>query len=200
MAALDAALADLAGIPRAGNALGAADAPVTLVQYADFQCPHCLRHAVEQEPFLVEEYVRPGLLRIEFRHFPVVGAESTTAARGSVCAAAQDRFWEYANRLFAIQAGEGFRRDGGAFGEPALTALAGELGLDEGAFAACLADPATLGAVEDDHATGREIGFQGTPAFVLNDAPLRQSAPGTEASWRALIDAALADAAGDDGG
>ena len=200
VAALDAALADLAGIPQAGNALGAADAPVTLVQYADFQCPHCLRHAVEQEPFLMEEYVRPGILRIEFRHFPVVGAESTTAARGSVCAAAQDRFWEYANRLFAIQAGEGFRRDGGAFGEPALTALAGELGLDEGAFAACLADPATLGAVEDDHAAGREIGFQGTPAFVLNDAPLRQSAPGTEDSWRALIDAALADAAGDDGG
>ena len=200
VAALDAALADLDGIPRAGNALGATDAPVTLVQYVDFQCPHCLRHAVEQEPFLVEEYVRPGLLRIEFRHFPVVGAESTTAARGSVCAAAQDRFWEYANRLFAIQAGEGFRRDGGAFGEPALTALAGELGLDEGAFAACLADPATLGAVEDDHATGRETGFQGTPAFVLNDAPLQQFTPGTEDSWRALIDAALADAVGDDGG
>ena len=200
VAALNDARADLEGIPRDGNVLGAADAPVTLVQYEDFQCPHCLRYAAEQEPFLVEEYVRPGLLRIEFRHFPVVGAESTTAARGSVCAAAQDRFWEYANRLFAIQAGEDFRRDGGAFGEPALTALAGELGLDEGAFAACLADPATLGAVEDDHAAGREIGFQGTPAFVLNDAPLRQSAPGTEDSWRALIDAALADAAGDDGG
>ena len=199
VAALDAARADLAGIPQDGNALGAADAPVTLVQYADFQCPHCLRHAVEQEPFLVEEYVKPGLLRIEFRHLPVVGVESTTAARGAVCAAEQDRFWEYANRLFAIQAGEGFRRDGGAFGEPALTALAGELGLDDGAFAACLADPDTLGAVEADHAAARESGFQGTPSFVLNGAPL-QSSPGAEDAWRTLIDDAIADAAGDDGG
>ncbi len=195
VAALDAARADLAGIPQDGNALGAADAPVTLIQYADFQCPHCLRHAVEIEPFLVEAYVRPGLLRIEFRHLPVVGAESTTATRGAVCAGAQDRFWEYANRLFAIQAGADFRRDGGAFGEPALTALAGELGLDEGAFAACLADPDTLGAVEADQAAARESGFQGTPSFVLDGAPL-QSRPGTEDGWRALIDAAL----GDDGG
>ena len=195
VAALDAALDALAGIPQDGNALGAADAPVTLVQYADFQCPSCLGHAVDIEPLLIEEYVRPGLLRIELRHLPVVGAESTTAARGAVCAAAQDRSWEFANRLFAIQAGEDFRRDGGAFGEPALTALAGELGLDENAFAACLADPDTLGAVEADQAAARESGFQGTPSFVLDDAPLL-SRPGTEDGWRALIDAAL----GDDGG
>ena len=199
MAALDAARAELAGIPQEGNALGVADAPVTLVQYADFQCPYCLRYAVEREPFLVEEYVKPGLLRIEFRHLPVIGAESTTAARGAMCAAAQDRFWEYANRLFAIQAGADFRRDGGAFGEPALTALAGEQGLDEAAFTACLADADTLSAVEADQAAAREIGFQGTPSFVLNGNPL-QGAPGTEDAWRALIDAALADAAGDDGG
>ena len=195
VAALDAALDALAGIPQDGNALGAADAPVTLVQYADFQCPSCLGHAVDIEPFLIEEYVRPGLLRIELRHLPVVGAESTTAARGAVCAAAQDRSWEYANRLFALQAGDGFRPDQGAFGEPALTALAGELGLDENAFAACLADPDTLGAVEADQAAARESGFQGTPSFVLDDAPLL-SRPGTEDGWRALIDAAL----GDDGG
>ena len=195
VAALDAALDALAGIPQDGNALGVADAPVTLVQYVDFQCPHCLRHTVDIEPFLIEEYVRPGLLRIELRHLPVVGAESTPAARGAVCAAAQDRSWEYANRLFAIQADADFRRDSGAFGEPALTALAGELGLDENAFTACLADPDTLGAVEADQAAARESGFQGTPAFVLDDAPLL-SAPGTEDGWRALIDAAL----GDDGG
>ena len=199
VAALDAARAELAGIQQVGNVLGAADAPLTLIQYEDFQCPSCLRYTVNHEPFLVEEYVRPGLLRIEFRHFPVVGTESTTAARGAVCAAAQDRFWEYANRLFAIQAGDGFRTDRGAFGEPALTALAGELGLDEGAFAACLADADTLSAVEADQAAAREIGFQGTPSFVLNGAPL-QGAPGTEDAWRSLIGAALADAAGDDGG
>ena len=195
VAALDAALDALAGIPQDGNALGAADAPVTLVQYADFQCPSCLGHAVDIEPFLIEEYVRPGLLRIELRHLPVVGAESTTAARGAVCAAAQDRSWEYANRLFALQAGDGFRPDRGAFGEPALTALAGELGLDENAFAACLADPDTLGAVEADQAAARESGFQGTPSFVLDDAPLL-SRPGTEDGWRALIDAALVDDGG----
>ncbi len=193
VAALDRARADLAGIPQAGNVLGAADAPVTLVQYEDFQCPSCLRYTVDHESFLIEEYVRPGLMRIEFRHFPVVGTESATAARGAVCAGAQDRFWEYANRLFVIQAGEDFRPDRGIFDEPALTALAGGLGLDEAAFAACLADPDTLSTVSANDAAARAIGFRGTPSFTLNGAPL-QAAPGTEDTWRTLIDAALAEA------
>lgn len=192
-AALNAARADLAGIPQAGNVLGAADAPLTLVQYEDFQCPSCLRYTVDYEPFLIEEYVRPGLLRLELRHFPVVGTESTTAARGAVCAGEQDRFWEYANRLFAIQAGDGFRPDQGAFDEPALTDLAGNLGLDEGAFAACLVHPDTLSTVSQNDAAARAIGFRGTPSFTLNGNPL-QGAPGTEDTWRTLIDTALAEA------
>ena len=188
---LNRARADLAGIPQSGNVLGAADAPVTLVQYEDFQCPSCLRYTVDYEPFLIEEYVKPGLMRIELRHFPVVGTESTTAARGAVCAGEQDRFWEYANRLFVIQAGDGFRPDRGAFDEPALTDLAGDLGLDEDAFAACLANPDTLSAVSANDSAARAIGFRGTPSFMLNGTPL-QGAPGTEDSWRTLIDAALA--------
>ena len=198
VAALNDARAELAGIPRDGNVLGAADAPVTLVQYEDFQCSHCLRYTVEHEPFLVEEYVRPGLLRLEFRHLPVVGTESTTAARGSVCAAEQDRFWEYANRLFVIQADDGFRPDRGAFDEPALTDLAGDLGLDEDAFAACLADPDTLSAVSANLAAARAIGFRGTPSFILNGIPL-QAAPGSEDTWRAHIDDAIAQATGESG-
>lgn len=191
---LNRARADLAGIPQAGNVLGAADAPVTLIQYEDFQCPSCLRYTVDYEPFLIEEYVKPGLMRIELRHFPVVGVESQTAARGAVCAGEQDRFWEYANRLFVIQAGDGFRPDRGAFDEPALTDLAGDLGLDEDAFTACLANPDTLSAVSANDSAARAIGFRGTPSFMLNGTPL-QGAPGTEDSWRTLIDAAL-DAAG----
>ena len=191
---LNRARADLAGIPQSGNVLGAADAPVTLIQYEDFQCPSCLRYTVDYEPFLIEEYVKPGLMRIELRHFPVVGTESTTAARGAVCAGEQDRFWEYANRLFVIQAGDGFRPDRGAFDEPALTDLAGDLGLDEDAFTACLANPDTLSAVSANDSAARAIGFRGTPSFMLNGTPL-QGAPGTEDSWRTLIDAAL-DAAG----
>ena len=198
VAALNDARAELAGIPRDGNVLGAADAPVTLVQYEDFQCSHCLRYTVEHEPFLVEEYVRPGLLRLEFRHLPVVGTESTTAARGSVCAAEQDRFWEYANRLFVIQADDGFRPDRGAFDEPALTDLAGDLGLDEDDFAACMADPDTLSAVSANLAAARAIGFRGTPSFILNGIPL-QAAPGSEDTWRAHIDDALAQATGESG-
>lgn len=198
VAALNDARDELAGIPRDGNVLGAADAPVTLVQYEDFQCPSCLRYTVEHESFLVEEYVRPGLLRLEFRHFPVVGTESLTAARGSICAAEQDRFWEYANRLFVIQADDGFRPDRGAFDEPALTDLAGNLGLDEDAFAACLANPDTLSAVSANDAEARAIGFRGTPSFILNGVPL-QAAPGSEDTWRAHIDDALAQATGESG-
>ena len=187
LSVIDQALADLPTEMQNGNKLGSDDAPVKLIQYEDFQCSFCLRYTLNHEPFLVEEFVKPGLLQIEFRHFPVVGIESETAARGAVCAAGQNRLFEYANRLFALQADEGFRADQGAFSEAGLIEVASDLGLDTNAFQSCLADPDTLSAVANNLAAARGIGFTGTPSFVINGRPMH-SWPQTNDGWRELIE------------
>tara|TARA_B100001123_G_C15318632_1_gene1027111 strand:+ start:667 stop:1323 length:657 start_codon:yes stop_codon:yes gene_type:complete len=190
LSAIDQALADLPVEMQNGNKLGNDDAPVKMIQYEDFQCPHCLRYTLIHEPFLIEEFVKPGLLQIEFRHYPVVGQESTTAAIGASCAAEQNRMFEYANRLFAKQADDSFRPDQGAFSQDALVAIASNLGLDTAAFADCQANPDALGPIASDQGSALAIGFRGTPNFVINGLPV-QSPPQSTDRWREIIQAEI---------
>ena len=186
LSVIDQALADLPVEMQQGNKLGPDDAPVKLIQYEDFQCPHCLRYTLDIEPTLVEEFVKPGLLQIEFRHYPVVGQESVTAGVAASCAAEQNRMFEYANRLFAKQAEDGFRPDSGLFSEEALVTIAGDLGLDTEAFADCQERSDALSPVANNMAAAQAIGFRGTPNFVINGAPV-QSPPQTAELWRELV-------------
>ena len=204
LSVLDQALEDLPTEMQSGNRLGSDDAPVKLIQFEDFQCVHCLTYTRTIEPFLIEEYVKAGLLQIEFAHHPVVGPESASAAQAAVCAARENRMFEYANRLFARQAQAGFRPDGGAFSEAKLVEVAEELGLDGNSFATCQASPEALGAVARDQDRAREYGFRGTPSFVINGEPLRNP-PRTTAGWAGIIEgvieaATVEEGAGDDGG
>ncbi len=188
---IDQALADLPIEMQNGTKLGSDDAPVKLVQFEDFQCPHCLTYTLNIEPFLVEEFVKAGLVQIEFRHYPVVGRESVTAAVAAACAAEQNRMFEYANRLFAKQAEEDFRPDQGVFTEENLVELAGELGLDTDEFAACQARPDALSPVARGQSAAQAYGFRGTPNFVINDLPV-QAPPQTIEAWREMIEDAIA--------
>lgn len=194
---IDQALADLPIEMQNGTKLGSDDAPVKLVQFEDFQCPHCLTYTLNIEPFLVEEFVKAGLLQIEFRHYPVVGRESVTAAVGAECAAEQNRMFEYANRLFAKQAEDGFYPDEGVFSEESLVEIAGELGLDTDAFAACQARPDALSPVARGQSAAQAYGFRGTPSFVINDLPV-QAPPQTIEGWREMIEEAIAAATAED--
>ncbi|MDE2669314.1 MAG: thioredoxin domain-containing protein [Chloroflexota bacterium] len=194
---IDQALADLPTEMQNGTKLGSDEAPVKLVQFEDFQCPHCLTYTLNIEPFLVEEFVKAGLLQIEFRHYPVVGRESVTAAVAAECAAEQNRMFEYANRLFAKQAVEDFYPDQGVFSEENLVEIAGELGLDTDEFAACQARPDALSPVARGQSAAQAYGFRGTPNFVINDLPV-QAPPQTIEAWRELIEDAIAAATAED--
>ena len=169
---------------QSGNKLGRDDAPAKLIQYEDFRCPHCLSYTVNNEGFLIEEFVKPGLLQIEFRHLPVLGDASVRAAVGASCAAKQDRLFEYANRLFALHAENGTASD--LYEEDKLGEMAGELGLDTEAFAACQAAPDSLSQVSADIGAAREIGFQSTPSFTLNGVPIQVPLSSNE-RWREII-------------
>ncbi len=90
----------LAGIPQAGAVLGSPTAPVTLVEYADLQCPYCAVWAREVLPAVVGEHVRTGRLRIVFRGLAFIGPESETALRTALAAGGQGKLWNVVELLY----------------------------------------------------------------------------------------------------
>ena len=154
-------------------ALGDVDAPVVMLAYSEFQCPFCGKFARDTEPTLVEKYVEDGTLRIEWRDFPYLGPESSVAARGGRAAAAQDRFWEFEEAMYADQ----LPPNSGNLDEDYLVSVAEDIGLDVDQFREDMASPEVERAVEKDFSEGQAIGVTGTPAFVINGVPVIGAQP-----------------------
>lgn len=173
--------------PEDPTALGDVDAPVVMINYSEFQCPFCGKFARDTEPTLVEEYVEDGTLRIEWRDFPYLGPESTTAAKAARAAGAQDKFWEFHDAMFADQQPP----NSGKLTEDFLVGIAEQIGLDTGKFRADLNSPWAAKAVEKDFAEGQQIGVTGTPAFIVNGRPIMGAQP-TEVFVEAVEQAAEA--------
>jgi protein-disulfide isomerase len=107
--ARDAATAEpslFTGIPQQGTALGSPTAPLTLVEYADLQCPYCARWAKDTLPTLVADYVRAGKLRIVFSGMAFVGPDSRTALRTAIAAGRNHHLWDVVHGLYAAQGAE----------------------------------------------------------------------------------------------
>ncbi len=145
-------------------AIGDPDAPVTMIEWSDFQCPFCGAFARETKPELIDRYVEDGTLRMEWRDFPVLGEESQTAALAARAAGAQDAFWPLHDEIFA----EEREIDAGELDRASLVAMAERLELDVERFERDLDDASHLDAVEHDLQAGREVGVTGTPAFLVN--------------------------------
>lgn len=177
-----------------GNAVGDPDAPVTVVSFIDFRCPHCLNFAAGNEPDIIDEYVRDGRVRLETRHMPVLGDGSVAAAEAAQCAARQDAFWPMHNKLFLEHAREG--TGSGTFNRDAMLDYAGDIGLDVDEFESCMSNRDTNEEVQDDLQTAQSYGFSGTPSFLINDQPLTGS-PSDIDGWRTILDDVLDDGDGD---
>jgi protein-disulfide isomerase len=154
----------LRGIPQEGVALGDPDAPVTLVEFADLQCPFCAQFSREGFPALVQEYVRDGDLRIVFRPLTFIGDDSEKAARAALAAGEQDRLWHVVDLLYISQGGEnsGWVTDDllAALG-PSVPGLDGERMLDD------MDSAAVDDALADASADAQEEGVDRTPFFLL---------------------------------
>jgi protein-disulfide isomerase len=112
-------------IPQHGAVLGAPSAPVTLVEYADLQCPYCAQWARDTFPAIVDEYVRAGRVRLVLRGLTFLGPDSETAMRAALAAGEQDRLWDVVHGLFLRQG----RENSGWVTERVLRSVAGS-GID----------------------------------------------------------------------
>ncbi len=168
------------------NALGPADAAVTVVEYSDFQCPFCRRAFSGAAKQIIDTYVSSGKVRFVYKHLAFLGQESIDAAVAAECAADQGKFWDYHDYLFNLQVnGENV----GAFTKDKLTQYAQAVGLDMARFTPCLQNNETLARVEADGAEARDHGFGGTPSFLVHDTKIVGAQPSQ--AFSQVIDAAL---------
>ena len=146
---------------------GAADAPVTIVEFSDFECPFCKQsHPTVKQ--VLERY--PGKVRLAYRDFPLdsIHPQARRAAEAARCASDQGKFWEYHDVLFSQSpqlAVEDLRR------------YAGQVGLDVTKFDGCLAAGVHKAAVQRDLDEGNRLGITGTPAFFINGRMLTGAQP-----------------------
>jgi len=146
--------------------LGASDAPVAVVEFADFQCPHCKEFAEDYAAEIAGDYLTTGDVRLEWVSVTFTGSESTEAAKAGVCAAEQGKFWPLHDWLFANQ---GTIANAGSFSRERVLEMASGAGLDVTELEACLDDPATEDAVREGAAVATELGIVNTPSFVIGD-------------------------------
>ncbi|MFH1447589.1 MAG: DsbA family protein [Candidatus Micrarchaeota archaeon] len=131
---------------------------LVIVEYSDFQCSFCSR-AVPTVKQIIEEY--GDKVRIYYKHFPLsqIHPNAQKAAEASECAADQGKFWEYHDKLFENQ---------GSLGDASLKKYAGELGLVQDTFDACLDGGEKSEQVQAELKEGLNYGVQGTPSFLIN--------------------------------
>ncbi len=143
-----------------GPTRGDATAPIVMVEFSDYECQFCGRFARESFPAIEREFIATGKVRHVFRSFPLeaIHKRAFKAHEAAACAGSQNRYWPFHDRLFANQRAL----------EPAdLLAHAAAVGLDTGAFKACL-DSGTMAArVRQDIDAGTQLGVQGTPLFLI---------------------------------
>jgi protein-disulfide isomerase len=156
------------------------DAPVTLVEYGDYQCPYCgMAHPIVK----AAQHELGSHLRFVYRHFPLaeIHPHARLAAQAAEAAAAQGRFWEMHDMLFEHQ---------NALEAEDLVGYAKSLGLDTGRFARELEAGTYAKRVRDDFRSGARSGVNGTPTFFVNGVRYDGSWANQEAFIRALRDAA----------
>ncbi len=161
--------------------LGEEDAPVTVIEWSDFECPFCARFYSETLPQIIEEYVEEGDVKFVFKHFPLsFHKNAQKAAEAAECAKDQGAFWEMHDLLF---------ESGVDGGEKTYKKYAAQLDLDEGKFASCLNSGRKAKEIDQDIKEGTAAGVRGTPGFTVNGQLVSGAQP--FAAFEAVIEEKL---------
>ena len=139
---------------------GSKNAPVTIVEFSDFQCPYCGRFAIETLSQIKTNYIDTGKVKVVYKDFPLSFHENAQkAAEAAQCAFDQDKFWEFHDKIFQNQ------QDLSVI---SLKRFASELELNTEKFNGCLDSGKMAARVQKDVQEGASVGISGTPAFLVN--------------------------------
>jgi protein-disulfide isomerase len=143
--------------------LGDPNAPVTLVEFGDYQCYFCNQFFHTTENDLFKNYVETGKVKVIFKDYTIIGPDSVTAAHAAHCADDQGLFWKYHDTLYNNWDGE---NNGWASSEN-LFQFAGDAGLDTGEFSKCMIDSKHTSIIVNSNQDAKDLGLTGTPAFFI---------------------------------
>lgn len=152
----------LTRLAKDGPFRGNGKAPVTLIEFSDFQCSFCRKFWQTTLPVIEKKYIKTGKVKFVYRHSANLGRQSVASALAAECAAEQGKFWEYHDKLFS-NAGSPL-----AFTDGKLRGYANELRLKSRDFNQCLDSGKYRGKVEGETDVAAYLGARGTPAFLLN--------------------------------
>jgi len=148
---------------------GNPNAPVTIVEFSDFQCPFCARFFAQTLPQIQQDYIDSGKVKLVFRDFPIDSIHPNAIA-GSIaahCANEQGKFWEYHDKLFEGQTQ--WARLSASDATNTFKQYATELGLNSDNFNSCLSSGKSLDEINSDYRDGINYGVTGTPAFFIGN-------------------------------
>ncbi|HEX2863354.1 MAG TPA: thioredoxin domain-containing protein [Deinococcales bacterium] len=161
---------EVKGDPTAGArfTLGQANAPVKVVEFANYQCYYCGQFEENTQSAFLSRFVNSGVVHFFYRDFVIAEYPDAfkRAAAGAACAADQNKFWEMHDALYRVQTAWG-PLTGGEL-DAQLTDYASQLGLDTSKFSSCLSSGQYANAVMADHNAGLGFGVNATPSFIIN--------------------------------
>ena len=162
--------------------LGNKNAPVTIVEFSDFQCPYCSRFRTQTFDQIKEQYIDTGKVRFVYRDFPLTSIHpmAQKSAEASECADEQGKFWEYHDNIFENQASLSIDN---------LKKWAKDLSLNENKFNSCLDSGKYADEVKKDMNNGASVGVRGTPYFMVGNTVLEGAYPFE--AFKQAIDAQL---------
>lgn len=160
---------DMAKLVDDDSVKGDADAPVTIVEFSDYECPFCARFYEQTYKQIKSKYIDTGKVKLVYRDFPLsFHPQAQKAAEAAECAGEQGNYYDMHDKLF---------EDGVAGGVSSFKAYAKEIGLDTAKFDSCLDNGDMASEVQKDFLDGQQAGIQGTPGFFVNGVPISGAQP-----------------------
>jgi len=172
--------------------LGDANAKVTLIEYGDYQCPYCAQFFSQTESQIIQNYVNTGKVRMVFRDYAFLGAESTAAAEAAQCAEDQNKLWAYHDALYTAKEADfagGGSEDDEFYTTAEFLKLARQVGLDIPTFTSCINKGTDANIVAQEKSAATAAGVDSTPTFLINGTIVTGAQP--YSSFQQALDALL---------
>lgn len=143
--------------------LGSENAPITMIEFGDYQCFYCNNFFHNTESDIVKNYIDTGKVKMYFKDFTIIGQDSVTAANAAHCAQEQGKFWEYHDTLYSNWSGE----NTGWVSPTNLAQFAKQVGLNQDQFNQCMTQSKYIPTIRNSVSDANNLGLTGTPDFFI---------------------------------